>query len=516
MNDAAFAHLEQLLDTAFERYPEFLRPLIDPRKAQDVPWKGDVARTKRFLEWWSADREFRQAVNLDARAADRLALGVDAEELRFVWDEEFYAGIRDRKGWVAPKSVQQYRAWIGEKFRYRERVRRQESVPQDPRHAAWRRRQVNRTLGQLGINAHENIIHAPFAIELSEGCSVGCWFCGVSAEEKKTDFLYTEENRQLWTGILEALRQRVGPSAAHGFMYWATDPLDNPDYEKFGLDFARICGRFPQTTTAQPQKHIERVRALLKMSAEHGCTINRFSVLSIGTFRKIMAAFTAEELLHTELVLQNREGNTIQSNSGRARGSRELDKRAGEKEMESEWRGAPGTIACISGYLVNMVQRTVRLITPCPSTDAWPNGYWVVDSARFRDAADFAAVLDGMMERHMPTALRASDRVRLRPDLKLVRDGDQIHLKSYGLVTKIIGPGRIEPMVQHVVDGTMTAGEIAIDMEDRFGLPAEEAMASLNWLFDEGLLDEEPCRSTVVAAPLPSPAAPGRIKETAS
>jgi radical SAM family RiPP maturation amino acid epimerase len=513
MNDASFARLEQLLDTAFARHPDFLRPLIDPVRAAEVPWMGGVARTKRFLEWWSADREFRQAVKQDVRAADRLQLGVDADELRFLWDEEFHIKALSRRDWVAPKPVQQYRAWIGEKFRYRERLRREDGIPLDPRHAAWRQRQVNRTLGHLGSSAHENIIHAPFAIELTDGCSVGCWFCGVSAEQKKTDFLYTEENRSLWIGVLEALRERVGPAAGHGFMYWATDPLDNPDYEKFGLDFARICGRFPQTTTAQPQKHVERLRALLKLSAEHGCAINRFSVLSIGTFRKVMAAFTPEELLHCELVLQNREGNTMQSNSGRARGSRELVKRAGEQALDPDWRETPGTIACISGYLINMVQRTVKLITPCPSSETWPNGYWIVDSGRFRDAGEFAALLDAMMERHMPTALRARDRVRLRPDLKLLVDGDEIHLESFGAITKITSIARVEPMVRSVVKGTLTAGEIAIDMEDRLGWPAEKAMTALNWLFDEGLLDEEPCQSTVVAAPSP---ASGRIKETAS
>jgi len=513
MNDASFARLEKLLDTAFARHPEFLRPLIDPRRAAEVPWMPEVARTKRFLEWWCADREFRQAVREDAGAAERLQLDVDADELRFLWDEEFHIRALGRKDWVAPHSVQRYRAWIGEKFRYRERLRREEGVPSDPRHAAWRQRQMNRTLGHLGSSAHENIIHAPCAIELSEGCSVGCWFCGVSAEEKKTDFLYTEENRRLWIAVLEALRERVGPAAGHGFMYWATDPLDNPDYEKFGVDFARICGRFPQTTTAQPQKHIDRVRALLKLSAEHGCSINRFSVLSIGTFRKIMAAFTPEELLHTELVLQNREGNTMQSNSGRARGSRQLDKRADEQAMESGWRETPGTIACISGYLINMVRRTVKLITPCPSSDTWPNGYWVVDSATFGDAAEFAAVLDRMMERHMRTALRAGDRVRLRPDLKLVKANGEIHLESFGAMTRITGIARIEPMVESVLEGTLTAGEIAVDMDERFGWPAERAMTALNWLFDEGLLDEEPRPSTVVAAPLP---ASGRIRETAS
>jgi radical SAM family RiPP maturation amino acid epimerase len=502
MNDQNLARLDRVLNAAFEQHPEFLRPLLNPRAAQQVPWMADVARTKRFLEWWSADRAFREAVCQDASAANSIDIGVDAEELRYIWDPVFHSQVARKKDWVAPKSVQQYRAFIGEKLRYREQLRRNECIPTDPRHKAWRQRQVNRLFGHLGPSAHENIIHAPFAIELTEGCSVGCWFCGVYAEKKKTDFLYTDENRELWQSVLTVFRDRLGPAAGQGFMYWATDPLDNPDYEKFGLDFARICGRFPQTTTAQPQKHFERVRALLKLSAEHGCEINRFSVLSIGTFRKIMQFFTPEELLHTELVLQNREGNTMQSNSGRARGSNEIAKRAENHGLETGWEEAPGTISCVSGYLINMITRTVRLVTPCPSSEKWPSGHWVLEQGQFTDAASFAALIDGMMERNMPITLKAGDRVRFRADLKLGVSADEIVLTAYGAITTMSDyQPHMAAMAQALAAGNMTAGELAISLEDRFGWPAEQAMSALYWLFDQGLLDEEPCQATVVAPP---------------
>ena len=35
-----------------------------------------------------------------------------------------------------------------------------------------------------------------------------------------------------------------------------------------------------------------------------------------------------------------------------------------------------GTIECTCGYLVNMVDRTIRLITPCTVSERWPLGYW--------------------------------------------------------------------------------------------------------------------------------------------
>src|SRR5205814_8046857 len=109
-------------------------------------------------------------------------------------------------------------------------------------------------------------------------------FCGVSAGRKGADFLYTPDNARLWRDVLAVLRRVVGPAAATGFCYWATDPLDNPDYERFALDVAEICGRFPQTTTAQPLKDPERTRALLALSVAHGCTINRFSILTLRAF----------------------------------------------------------------------------------------------------------------------------------------------------------------------------------------------------------------------------------------
>jgi len=504
VNDQTLERVERTLETAFQRCPDYLRPLLDPRAAADVPWAAGVASTKRFLEWWSADPEFRRAVQEDPAAAARWGCTADADEIRFLWDEPFHKQVSARGGWAAPKAVQQYRAWTAEKIVYREHLRRDLCIPQDPRHREWRQRQINRTLGHLGQDSFENIIHAPFALELSQGCSVGCWFCGVSAERKGADFRYTEDNSRLWREILTVLRRAIGPAAARGFLYWATDPLDNPDYEKFGLDFARICGTFPQTTTAQPQKHIERVRALLRLSAEHGCEINRFSVLSLSIFKKILEAFTAEELLHCELVLQNREATSMQSNSGRARGASQLEKRAKADALDPRWREAPGTIACVSGFLINMVDRSVRLVSPCPSSDAWPNGYWTFEEGRFTDGEDLAVLLDGMMERHMPVTLRAGDRAQLRPDLAVTFSDTEMVLRSYGSTVTITDLPYLEPLARALTAGDMTAGEIVIDIEDRFGWPAENVMSSLNWLRDQGLLDEEPRRAGFALIPAAS------------
>jgi radical SAM family RiPP maturation amino acid epimerase len=329
---------------------------------------------------------------------------------------------------------------------------------------------------------------------------VGCWFCGISAEKKKSDFLYTESNAALWRAVLAVLHSRVGDAAGSGFLYWASDPMDNPDYEKLAMDFARICGRFPQTTTAISHKDIERTRALLRQSAAHGSTINRFSVLSLGQFRKIMEAFTPEELLHCEIVGQHAEAAAIQSNAGRARNSPRLRQRAEAKgQSAAQWAENPGTIACVSGWLVNMPRRRVRLITPCPASDRWPDGYWTLEEGHFETAADLEALLDGMTRRHMKASVRASDIPRFRADLEFEASDGGFVLRATGCVASFKGVGQTL-FGKAIAEGRRTAGEIALQMEREFEAPMEDTFNNLNGLFDGGYLDEEPAFTPTVSA----------------
>ena len=153
---------------------------------------------------------------------------------------------------------------------YQERMRI-ESSPQDARFRDWRNRQINRCrLSLTGPNA-AYIPHVPYAIELSKGCSIGCWFCGVDAPRLDGHFRHTSDNRDLFLGVLERLRDLLGPTCGSwGFLYWATDPLDNPDYELFCEDFRTIFGRFPVMTTAQAHRQLPRVRNYLTAARSAG------------------------------------------------------------------------------------------------------------------------------------------------------------------------------------------------------------------------------------------------------
>ena len=86
----------------------------------------------------------------------------------------------------------------------------------NPRFHVWRQRQIRRAKGELGSVA--NIIgQAVLSFELSAGCSIGCWFCGVSAERFRGNFAYDRENARLWRGILEESLGLFGTVAQTGF-----------------------------------------------------------------------------------------------------------------------------------------------------------------------------------------------------------------------------------------------------------------------------------------------------------
>ena len=66
----------------------------------------------------------------------------------------------------------------------------------------WRRRNIERTSFELGVKS-TGIMHAPIAFELSDGCSVGCWFCGVSAQKFNGHFSLDVKGKKEWKEILK-------------------------------------------------------------------------------------------------------------------------------------------------------------------------------------------------------------------------------------------------------------------------------------------------------------------------
>jgi radical SAM family RiPP maturation amino acid epimerase len=463
----------------------------------DVPpgYVRDVAHMKRFLERWTMDPKYQEAFASDAGAA-LAALGVELtpdeviplihpEEARKV-TELVLAGRRSE----CPAAVIRYRYFIQEKIEHRSRLR-METMPADPRVRAWRDRMIKRCIGTLGQERADAIVHAPAAFELSKGCTVGCWFCGVAAPRFEHTWPHTEENAKLWKESLAAVAEVFGPSIKNGFLYWATDPLDNPDYEHFLADFHEVLGVCPQTTTAQAQKDVERTRRVLRHAQSMGSVIDRFSIIALNSLNRVHDGFTPEELLRVECVPQNKEsaeaGRTLKSNAGRAR------KFARKRGDELVPEGSSSTIACVSGFLFNMVDKSVKLITPCDASDRWPLGYWVLAEGTFGSADELRDLLTSMIDETIKESLSVLDTVRIKPDARIIVDEDEtLRIVSAGLGLDFGRQPQAGKLAGVITAGVNTVEQVALYRMHTAGVAPAETLAILDRLFINGFFDEEP------------------------
>jgi radical SAM family RiPP maturation amino acid epimerase len=444
-----------------------------------------ISQIQRFLQRWHADPEFKQQVLINShQAVARYNLNINPEKIRLLWDKEF--DEKQREAVPTPLYLKNYQKLINDELRRSYEIKRIADSSIEPRYKVWRERQMARAVSELNQlpNASPDI-HFPVCFELSKGCSVGCWFCGVSAPRLSDIFTYSKENAKLWREVLELIKEILGPATGTGFCYCASDPLDNPDYEKFCLDFHEIFGIFPPTTTAQPLKNPTRTRTLLKLSLEKGCLLNRFSILSLKMLDQVHEEFSPEELAFVDFVLQNKEADTPKSNSGRAR-----EHQQGKKKEILDDDFASST-ACVSGFLFNMVDRSVKLISPCKADDRWPLGYRVYEEGTFTNANDLKILLERMIDTHMPLTLRPNEPISFRRDLKYetLLDGFQLSTRFYRY--KFRNTPYIKQLGEVIHKGDKTAEEIAL-LFNVFGIPSATIHCSLNLMFQQGVLDDEP------------------------
>ena len=451
-----------------------------------------LSQIKRFKERYEADPDFRKNVTIEPeKTLARYNLKIEPEAIRWLLDKEFVES-QQAEGKPFPLSIQHYLDYNNAVTKWMRRWR--DTTPDitlesDLRFRVWRERQMARNDSEISKSGNAKIVHAPVCFELSKGCSVGCWFCGISAPRLGDIFYYSAENAKLWQEVLELMKEIVGAAAGSGFCYWATDPFDNPDYEKFVSDFHEILGVFPQTTTAQAMKDPARTRSLLKLSATKGFTHHRFSILSLKILDSLYEEFTAEELVHVGLVMQNKESLMNKALAGRALEKKQ--RKAHETNQEADDELAQPTIACVTGFLFNMVERSVKLISPCKASKRWPNGYKVYDEGTFADINDLKVLLERMITNHMPLSVRESDRIRFRRDLIHENLVDGFKLSTQFLTLKFRHRPLIKELGEVILKSDKTAQEIAILFES-LGVSTADTFYSLNLMFKRGVLDDDP------------------------
>lgn len=448
---------------------------------------------KRFDERFRGDARFRDRVVSDPAAA-AASIGVHEDPCDLV-------GLVTDAGVSGAVAV--YRELVAELAANRSRA----AAPADDRFRAWREAQIARCDLQLSCSRNEVIFHGPLVFELSVGCSVGCWFCGAGAEKLSTHFRHTEENARLWRETLDVMQTAMGrPAARELFCYWATDPLDNPDYELFCDDIISVLGVFPSTTTALALKNVDRTKRVLVESEGHGGRRDRFSILTLPMLDRVHREFTPEELLFVRLVLQNPEAETVKSMEGRFLTAARQDASLHERELaklrsmamddtDPEAVVLPESTSCVTGFLVNMVNRTVQLVTPCQASERWPTGSYVYDEARFETVSDLEQILETMIARHMTMGAPRDVRARLLPALAYeeLPDGFRVTSRTEELEFRGDALGSfLRALGTQLRVGDKTPAALAEWGAARFDVSCEETLDTVDTVWSAGALDVEP------------------------
>ncbi len=458
----------------------------------------DVAHTKRLLERYTTDPDFKKELdNGNYNIVKKYDININPEDVRFHWDNSFHKECVKNKTELTPQ-VKKYLGWILEKYAHRDRIREIDAVPENEKFRIWRERQNNRMVHVFGVAKATKIVHPPFSMELSKGCSGKCWFCGFGAEEKEGDYLYTDDNKKEYREVLHALKDVIGDAAATGFLYSATDPLDNPDYEHFLIDYADILGAAPQITTSLATRDIERTRRLIWLNHKLGSDVDRFSMLSLGVLNKLHENFTAEELLYVELLPQNIESNSMIANAGRAADNKNQMEKKAESAGVTNYvheHDDGDTISCMSGFDINMFDKSVRLVTPAKSNKKWPYGFWIYETAKFENAQELKNIMISMIDKYMLEALDDDSIIAFLKGFQLEINTDHISLINNNSKIEVdydeVLPG-LENIACIIDNNEYTAKQIVDLMKEKHNQKESDTWSTLNLLFQDGLLDEEP------------------------
>lgn len=385
-----------------------------------------------------------------------------------------------------PDILFRYGQFFANKIYYRDKLKDTLCVPKNSRVKKWRERQINRCQGAVG-GANESFIHAIITYEMAHGCSVGCEFCGLSAGKLQHVFRYTDENAELFRNVLKVCHEELGEAAGQGMMYFATEPLDNPDYEKFEEDYYKEFRIIPQITTAVADRDIERTRRLVhELYKKPGGFVHRFTLRSLEMAHKVFEAFTPEELMLVELLPQYEEAPGFVQYTV-------VGKQAEVTDTRTDGVEDPGTICCIDGFRVNFSKKELSVFTPCHMSEDNPNGIAIAKTVEFTDAEDFREKLGQLIDEYMVVDIPSNEPLTLYD--YYVRDVDpkygNVIRSNYGgelLLLDKFSDDYMNDIVDYLTEGKYNKYEIAEIIRNDHGLPAERTFYFLNQLWKKGFI----------------------------
>ncbi len=468
-----------------------------------------IAQVKRLFECTQGDPDFRDDLASGSVSAERrdylkrIGVTFELDEVAVAWENpetmsRFMAGIGYRFLGDLPEELPEalnrsrpLRLWAQLALR-RARIGRElfgktVSVTENPAFDAWRSRRIASARSELGFFGLY-IDHPTLAFELGDGCSVGCWFCAFATRKLKENFDY-REHRELFRGVAQSCVDLFGKDAANAALpYYGTEPHDNPHYLDFIKDYAEITGGPVCTSTAVPTD-TKWMRGLLTYYREWGLPWPRLSVLSKGMLRKIHELYSPDELRDTAMLMQMRDQPRPKVTGGRI-----LEEQDGLRGRDAgNYLDAcvpQGSISCVSGFLTNMVRRTIQVVSPCYTSERWPYGYRVHDELTFNDAEDFPRVVEQLIDRNMPNSPPEDMPARFRDDLVYRATDEGFDLTSPNQVHHFGGKKVYGVLGSLLTANGLTYRDLYETMTGIHGINPMVTLAAVKKLFDGGFLDE--------------------------
>jgi hypothetical protein len=315
---------------------------------------------------------------------------------------------------------------------------------------------------------------------------VGCWFCAFSTRKLTRNLDYETEG-DFFRDVAEACVSLFGKeAAAMALLYYGTEPHDNPHYIDFIKDYKKITGYATCTSTACPLD-AEWLRSLIRFYREEGQPWPRLSVLTKDMLYKIHELYTPDELRDVDMLMQMREHAREKVAGGRIlaehKGMREREAGTYLNEVVPQ-----GSIACVSGFLINMTRRDIKVVSPCYTSEKWKYGYRIYDSAEFKDARDFPDVIRALIDRNMPLHPIFDAKARFRDDLVYKPTEEGFDLISPNQIHHFTGHDVYGALGKFIADGDLTYAEL----DDKLAGGVNQLLTgmALNHLFDGGLMDE--------------------------
>jgi len=272
--------------------------------------------------------------------------------------------------------------------------------------SSWRRQQIKRYSSEDSSAREKQIMYIPFAIELTQGCSGGCSFCGLSAPKLSGLGNRFSEVEDEFRELLLELRTSAGRFGQCGILYWATDPLDHDEYTSFARVFEEVFDIFPGTTTALGETYPSRLKALINSNARKRPWGRRCSLRNQAAYKTIKRVTSASQRFGISFIPQ-----FINIPKTKALAGRQLT-----HESIDNQQSQGGSIACMTGLLINLPSKHTNLITPCLAEAMNPNGYRTVIAQLSKKDARLAESVSTLINELPTPSVNINDRVMMMID----------------------------------------------------------------------------------------------------